>query len=188
MKIGTKSVLFGAHQFILHPLLCALAWWRLYGFPWDPRLWLAFVVHDLGYVGKAEMDGPEGELHVEWGARLMGRLFGPKWYDLCVYHSRFRAKQDGRKPSRLCIADKYLIVLEPAWLYLPRVRLSGEVREYMSKAHAGGKYSTMNLATRNQLAWYKSVQAYLRKWVAEHKDGREDTWTPGQGDDECQTP
>ena len=37
MKIGTRSVLFGAHQFATHPWFVAAAWWRLYGFPWDPR-------------------------------------------------------------------------------------------------------------------------------------------------------
>ena len=48
MKVGTKSVLFGAHAFWLHPFFVAVAWTRLYGFPWDPRLWVAFFVHDLG--------------------------------------------------------------------------------------------------------------------------------------------
>ena len=45
LRVGTKSVLWGAHQFLLHPLFVAWAWWRLYGVPWDPRLWVAFVVH-----------------------------------------------------------------------------------------------------------------------------------------------
>lgn len=71
MKIGTKSVLFGAHCFFLHPFFVALAWWKLYGFPYDPRLWVAFIVHDLGYLGKPNMDGPEGETHVEFGAKIM---------------------------------------------------------------------------------------------------------------------
>jgi hypothetical protein len=71
MKIGTKSVLFGAHGFFLHPLFVALAWWKLYGFPFDPRLWLAFTLHDLGYIGKPNIDGPEGEEHPTFGARVM---------------------------------------------------------------------------------------------------------------------
>lgn len=75
MKIGTRSILFGAHQFLIHPLFVALAWWRLYGFPWDPRLWVAFLVHDLGYWGKPNMDGPEGEDHPRLGASIMGKLF-----------------------------------------------------------------------------------------------------------------
>jgi hypothetical protein len=75
MQVGTRSVLFGVHQFLIHPLFVALAWWKLYGFPWDPRLWVAFFVHDLGYVGKPNLDGPEGERHVELGARIMHWLF-----------------------------------------------------------------------------------------------------------------
>src|SRR5690348_11894818 len=47
-SIGTKSVICGAHCFFLHPWFVALAWWKLYGFPWDPRLWFAFWLHDLG--------------------------------------------------------------------------------------------------------------------------------------------
>ncbi len=82
MQIGTKSVLFGAHCFFLHPFFVAWAWWKLYGFPWDPRLWAAFILHDIGYWGKPNMDGPEGETHPEVGARIMGRLFDRPRYDL----------------------------------------------------------------------------------------------------------
>src|SRR3990167_10895950 len=52
LTIGTKSVLFGAHQFLIHPWFVAWAWWKLYGFPFDPRLWVAFYVHDIGCLGK----------------------------------------------------------------------------------------------------------------------------------------
>lgn len=75
MTRGTKSVLFGAHCFFLHPFFVAWAWWRLYGFPWDPRLWVAFFVHDLGYIGKPNMDGEEGETHPVLGACIMSALF-----------------------------------------------------------------------------------------------------------------
>ena len=75
MRIGTKSVLFGVHCFLLHPWFVAIAWIKLYGFPFDPRIWIAFFVHDLGYWGKPNMDGLEGEMHVELGAKIMGFLF-----------------------------------------------------------------------------------------------------------------
>ena len=183
MRIGTKSILFGAHCFVLHPWFVAAAWWKLFGFPLDPRLWVAFVIHDLGYIGKPNMDGPEGETHVELGARIMEYLFGKKWGDFSRYHSRFYAKRDGVVPSPLCAADKLAIVLTPAWLYLPMARASGEIYEYMALAEkrnlAGeGKYVCMNLGTNNQREWYADVQMYLLRWVQEHKDGREDTWTP----------
>jgi hypothetical protein len=189
MRVGTKSVLFGGHQFLIHPLMVALAWWKLYGFPIDPRLWLAFFVHDLGYLGKPNMDGSEGEKHVEFGAHLMDRLFGQAWGDFCRYHSRFYAKRDGRPYSRLCVADKLSVALEPWWLYLPRVIASGEVHEYM--ALAGGKnnskyngepnskYVSMQLETGTMRGWFNAMTSYLRDWVATHRDGRPDTWTPG---------
>src|SRR5215472_14200778 len=116
MKVGTKSVLFGAHQFAIHPWFVAGAWWKLYGFPWDPRLWVAFFVHDIGYIGKPNMDGPEGELHPYIGAKIMGALFGKTWHDFCLYHSRFLAKRHGVQFSRLCVADKLSICITPAWL------------------------------------------------------------------------
>ena len=30
MRVGTKSILFGVHNFVLHPPLVGIAWWRLY--------------------------------------------------------------------------------------------------------------------------------------------------------------
>jgi len=185
MKIGTKSVLYGAHCFLIHPWFVMFAWWKLYGFPNDIRLWVAFFVHDLGYIGKINMDGPEGETHVELGARIMG-IFGKKWADFSRYHSRFYAKKDGVQFSALCVADKLAICLEPAWLYLPRVRWTGEINEYMNlavrKKYDGepvSKYESMSLSTKSAKDWHTGMTSYMRRWVEEHKDGREDTWTPG---------
>lgn len=176
MKIGTKSVLFGAHCFILHPWFVAIGWWKLYGFPFDPRLWVAFFVHDLGYVGKANMDGPEGELHPYWGACLMGALFGRKWFEFTLYHSRFLSKKNGAQYSKLCVADKLAITLTPAWLYLPMVKATGEIKEYMKDAerNSNGQLKVQN----SEKLWKSGVDDYVRNWVAEHKDMKEDTWTP----------
>jgi len=77
MRVGTKSVIFGVHSILVHPFFVAYAWSRLFGFPWDPRLWVAFLVHDLGYIGKANMESSEGQQHVVVGGRIMGWLFGP---------------------------------------------------------------------------------------------------------------
>ncbi len=192
MKVGTKSVLFGAHCFFLHPWFVAWGWWKLYGFPWDIRLWFAFFFHDLGYLGKPNMDGEEGERHVELGAKIMTALFdrGPDvegtWTDfgwlgpwglLSLLHSRFYAKKLRMSPSRLCIADKMAITLTPAWLYLPMVNWTGEIREYMAMSVQNGntKYSFMSIDHKSQRQWYANMQNYVSKWVAEHKDGREDT-------------
>ncbi len=93
MRVRTKSILFGVHNFVIHTALIALAWRRLYGFPCDPRLWLAFLLHDAGYFGKRSMEGREGETHVELGARIMGSLFGAEWADfskLCGIRRNFK--------------------------------------------------------------------------------------------------
>jgi hypothetical protein len=80
MRLGTKSVLYGAHAFWLHPFFLAYSWWQLYGFPWDPRLWVAFFVHDLGYLGKQKMDDEVGETHPIVGARIISWLFDRQPY------------------------------------------------------------------------------------------------------------
>jgi hypothetical protein len=182
----------------------------------------------LGYWGKPNMDGPEGETHVEFGAKLMSlfdlrfkiyrtrfiyrtynnrkwngwKIFlefpkyhknsisiikstSTKWADFSRYHSRFYAKKDGVNPSRLCIADKLAICLEPSWLYLPRVNWSGEIVEYMKLAESRNlageninKYESMKLSTKSQKDWFEAMTSYLQRWVDEHKNGKDDTWTP----------
>lgn len=183
MKVGTKSVLFGAHC-VIHPLCVGIAWWRLYGFPWDFRLWVAFVVHDLGYWNSPNLEGPEGERHVELGARIMTRLFGPEWGELCAGHSRHWAKRCGRPVSRLCFADKLAFVLTPDWLYLLMTRATGELHEYMQKSRdrqAGAACFTAEesdcLASPDPATWLRGLKSYTLRWIAEHLDGREDRWT-----------
>ena len=182
MKIGTKSVLFGAHCFFMHPFILAFAWWKLYGFPWDLRLWVAFFVHDLGYWGKPNMDGEEGELHPYLGANIMGYLFDKRgilstghWYYFTLYHSRFLAKKEGGNYSRLCVADKLAIALTPNCIYLPMVNWTGEINEYMKDAAKNSNHAVSG--DNGQKAWINGVKDYVRKWVIEHKDLKEDNWT-----------
>lgn len=196
MNVGTRSVLFGAHCPLVHPWFVAAAWWKLYGFPRDPRLWVAFFVHDIGYWGKPNMDGAEGEDHVWPGAKLMGALFdadaalphpcarwlgplfdrvwgkqphGMSWYCFTFYHSRSIAQRYGVDVSRLCIADKYSICLTPWWLYGAQATLSGEIDEYVQESKTG-KYKDLHLSNGSMRRWHGEMQAYLRRWVAEHKD------------------
>lgn len=201
MKIGTKSILFGAHAFFLHPWFLAWAWFKLYGFSevedpfvgrislWSPLLWLAFFLHDLGYLGKPNMDGPEGELHPELAGRIMRRLAGSGWERFCLFHSRYLAKQSDQPYSLLCPADKLAIALEPRWLYLARVIATGEIKEYMKLAgsrnseskYAGEpltKYESAGYDLTTRRSWCMNMQEYCRSWAYEHRDGRQDTWTP----------
>ncbi len=167
MNIGTKSLLFGAHQVFIHPWFVAWGWWKLYGFPWDPRLWVAFVVHDWGYWGKPNMDGPEGEQHPELGARIMGSLFGKKWYFFMRYHSRFLAKKDDQSFSRLCCADKYAIVLYPVWLYLLQTRWTGESKKFMAmEKHV----EDLGFRHTSVVEWFKHLQNHMRDWALRHRE------------------
>jgi len=190
MKVGTKSVLFGAHAFWLHPLFVALAWVRLYG---------------LGYWRCSDMDGVEGEGHPAWAAGFMYNVLRPRgrvgrwlvpwvwgnqragaWYNFCLYHSRFLSKRACSPYSALCPADKLAVAIEPWWLYLPRVVASGEVHEYMAlsrgKVAKAGKYASMALSTDSRRSWFRSMSKYLRDWAYEHRDMKPDRWTPDRGE------
>lgn len=183
MRVGTKSVLFGAHCFFIHPFFVAAAWRRLYGFPWDPRLWAAFLFHDIGYLGKPNMDSFEGEQHVLLAGHIMGSLFGARWRDFTLCHSRHWAKRLGKPYSKLCVADKLAFVMTPGWLYLPMARASGELAEYMRVASArqsGGQFSNFELSLlrrRNPEVWLEGLKSYTRRWIEKHRDGRTDHWT-----------
>lgn len=176
MKIGTKSVLYGAHCFFLHPWFVAAAWWKLYGFPTDPRIWIAFFVHDLGYLGKPNMDGAEGERHVELGAKIMSSLFGWRWGEFSLYHSRYYAKKENHAVSKLCFADKLSFALTPRWLYLPAVTATGEISEYLKNAQKADSGHWKPTGYDKNL-WHSQLCEYMKKWVEEHKNGGVDTWT-----------
>lgn len=182
---GTRSILFGTHCWFIHPIFVMFAWWKLYGFPKDWKLWVCFFIHDLGYWGLPEMDSELGETHVEFGANLATKLFGSKYGNLCKFHSRYYAKKHGVNPSQLCMADKLSIALEPWWLYLPRTWASGELREYMTnakkRADSNEKLSDderKKLLSQNPREWFDGLKEYMIRWVEHHKVvGTEDTWT-----------
>jgi hypothetical protein len=201
--IGTRSVLVGAHQFILHPLILAFCWWWEYGFRaveigrrrkhyrgigysvpeyaslWRPALWVAFIVHDIGYVGKVDMDGIDGATHPEVGAKIMRALFGEPWGDFVLLHSRNYAARLQRPVSPLCVADKWAIVLEPAWLYLPRVWLSGEYSEFREHGRRRaldpvGLYHSEweGFANGGPFGWQRALKSYTRRWIERHQQQR----------------
>ena len=176
MKVGTKSVIGGAHCFFLHPFFVAWGWTRLFGFPWDPCLWAAFGLHDIGYLGRSDMDGPEGQEHVLLGARIMGSLFGPAWEDECLRHSRYWCRRTGVPISRLCLADKLAFALMPAWLYLPMTRWTGELAEYMIRSRerqAGENSFTRDeeqlIQSESPELWLRGLQSYTLRWVERHR-------------------
>jgi hypothetical protein len=138
MKIGTKSLLFGVHQFILHPLFVFWGWYKLYGLPNWKEL-ICILIHDWGYWSCNDMDGMEGEKHQNWAADWVSSfldkqndLVSHKYYLLCVLHSRFHAKNLELPPSKLCWADKLGTALMPTWLWVFLGTLTGEIKEYMT--------------------------------------------------------
>lgn len=148
MTIGTKSLIFGVHNPFIHYYYTAKAWLKLYGFNLrflDPRLHLSFLLHDLGYWGCKTMDGEDGSRHPELGARVIGKLFGIRWYDFCLFHSGTMVKiyneesDSGFRESKLFAADKLSSILYPKWLYKILSTLSGEWFEY-AEQHFQGKF------------------------------------------------
>jgi len=157
MKVGTKSLLFGVHQFLWHPFTVWIAWVWLYRRPPGFRESICILIHDWGYWGKAHMDDEEGERHPELGAKIAGRLFGEKYHNLCLFHSRHYARNAGCDPSPLCWADKLSILFEPWWLYLPRAWASGELAEYR---HLAADAGFIPLSARHR-EWHRWIRDRL---------------------------
>jgi len=171
MKIGTKSLLFGCHQFLWHPLTVALAYRKLFRRWPDAVGFLCIALHDVGYWGCADIDGPEGKLHPVVGAKWVGRivyrwrrmfcresklasqLYAAESAERCLLHSRSVAMQTKMQPSDICWADKYVVCVEPEWFYLFRTWLSGEAKEFVDNAVKSGNLpeGTTNLQWHR---WY----------------------------------
>lgn len=169
MKIGTKSLLFGVHHFIFHPITVYAAWCSIYKSQPTWQETICIIIHDWGYWGKNNMDGEEGESHPKWAAKVAKKLFKyDYYYDLCAYHSRSYAKKDGAEPSKLCWADKYSIVFDPWWLYLPRAWATGELKEYRQVCSDSGYI----LSTESNLIWYNFIVARFINLVNEKVVGK----------------
>lgn len=161
MKVGTKSILFGVHNFIVHPITVYRAWKYLYGKPTWREL-ICIIIHDWGYWGKPNMDGAEGERHPEFAAKIAAKLFGQQYGDLCLWHSRHYARKVGAEPSKLCWADKLSIVMEPRWLYLLRAKLSGEIKEYRHTSANSG-YIPLSRTNKEWFVWVSSWMEEMGK-------------------------
>jgi hypothetical protein len=151
--VGTRSLLFGVHQFIWHPWTVYRAWRYLYGSPTWKEVF-CILVHDLGYLGKVNMDGEEGSRHPEAGAELALRILGEDHYKLVLYHSRHYANLKNELPSKLCWADKLSIIYDPKWFYLLRARSTGEIKEYRKNG------SSYVLESMNDSEWFD--------WITNH--------------------
>lgn len=171
MNVGTKSLLFGVHQIVLHPIFVAMAWRRLYGRWPNWREAICIVVHDWGYWGCPNMDGQEGQRHPVLGGRIAGCLLGRQWSDFTIAHSRHYANTRGIEPSPLCWADKLSWAMYPAWLYVPLARASGEIREYRQMAARISRTHRMYVSlNESDWYWFRKLKAYGES-VAETRSG-----------------
>lgn len=163
MNIGTKSVLFGVHQFVIHPVLVLYAWFILHRRCPSLAELMAIITHDLGYLGMPNMDGPEGSGHPENAARFWrGRFgtFGDSVADLILGHSRFHAKANNLPLSKLFRPDKLATAFYPIWLYLLLANLSGEIKEYMS-LRGSEKYPDHQARAQTQVQWFLEIQGNM---------------------------
>lgn len=122
------------------------------------------------------MDTEEGERHPELGARLMASLFGKKWGDFCLYHSRYYSRRFNLPMSKLCAADKLAFGMTPKWLYLKMTAFTGELDEYMENAIARAATSLhltesekKLMATGDPSDWWDGVESHLTTWAQENK-------------------
>lgn len=171
MKIGTKSLLFGVHQCLWHPFTVWLAWIRVHRRLPGFVTCLCILLHDVGYWGCDNLDGPQGKRHPYRGARyvrnivrfLTGSLVkSDAAYDLCIYHSSSVAYLDGRTPSPLYLPDKVSILCEPGWFYMFRAWLSGELSEYVDNSPAF-------VGTRGSWPWYHWYRGLILSKLSAHK-------------------
>jgi hypothetical protein len=163
MRTGTKSLLFGVHQFAWHPVTVTLAWRKLYG-KWPTwRESICILVHDWGYWGCEKMDDAKGEEHPILGANLVYAIFRDHaMYMLCRYHSRHHARVHGQEPSALCWPDKLSHIFYPVWLYWFLSTITGEVNEYKGNAEI---YLGRRLSNWQYAQW---IKAHFRK-IAEER-------------------
>ncbi len=184
---GTKSILFGVHQFLWHPWTVARAWRHLYG-QWPAwRQWVAIFCHDIGYWGKPNMDGPAGRTHPVAGADLacdivyfIGRIVYRRRGDaaldaesareLCLWHSTHYAELEGAAVSELYLPDKVSVLYDPVWFYLLRGSLSGEINEYYHREnHKRWMHGEeMFRSKREWLVWYRNhIREKARKTLVD---------------------
>ena len=104
------------------------------------------------------MDGEDGKHHPILAGRIAHKylddraFYGDAYSALCLFHSRYTAKDLEREPSKLCWADKLSCKYDPWWLYLPRAILSGEINEYRQSAAEFGAVPLM-ASNREWYAW-----------------------------------
>lgn len=126
MTEGTKSYLFGCHQFFMHPFQVIRAWRKLYGK--YPKLWqlVCIFLHDIGHLGKDYLsDYEQKKSHWKMGAKIAHRLFGHKGLIFISGHTTQSSRGMSGYRSKLFWADKYSWLIAPRWWLKLNDRVEG---------------------------------------------------------------
>jgi hypothetical protein len=168
VNVGTKSLLFGAH-WPPHVLMVTAAWRWLYG-AWPTLRELgAICLHDIGYAGCLEMDGPDGTGHPLLGAIVADFLLGEDMGDLIRGHSKGYAEAAGVPLSKLYGPDKLSHACEPTWLYVWRTRLTGEIRQYRAVSH--GCAPRNDDPAVSDYEWFRVIRMRMARGGIDHAIG-----------------
>jgi len=124
MKEGTKSVLFGCHNPILHGIFVLMAW-KLEYKAW-PKWWeiICIFLHDIGVWGRQYLSDDDAKIgHWETGAHFAVWLFnfGPlRFANLggapFLFIAGHAPEESGYPKSKLWKPDKRVWLVAPLWL------------------------------------------------------------------------
>jgi len=123
MTEGTRSLFFGCHQFLLHPLWVIIAW-RL-EYKTFPKWWeiICIFLHDIGICQRQYLSDDRAKVgHWRLGSDLSGEIVGrltnwrgEMWYKavcLCAGHC---PEESTFSESKLSRADKRSWLVAPMW-------------------------------------------------------------------------
>lgn len=114
MKEGTKSLLIGCHQFLIHPIFVIMAWHFKYK-KW-PAFWqvICIFLHDIGHWGTDYLTNYQEKVdHWQLGAKWGWKLFGPKGFKFIAGHY---PEYSHFLESELALPDRYSQALYPLWM------------------------------------------------------------------------
>lgn len=157
MTAAQRSFLMGMHNPILHSATVTIGWIKLFRQMPSIKEFICILFHDIGYLNQKSIDGTDNR-HPEFGARMC-TLFGSKYYELCIAHSRDYAKKFNFPLSKLGYADKYSVLIYPNFLFKWLIKIGGEANEY----HNTTKTRKWGFPVQVEL-----IKADYEKWVREN--------------------
>lgn len=120
MREGTKSVLFGCHNPILHGIFVLMAW-RLEYKSW-PKWWelIGIFLHDIGVWGRQYLSDDKAKighwrLGASWTSVIVAYLHGPS-KDAYLFVAGHCPKESGAIKSKLWKPDKRVWIVAPMCL------------------------------------------------------------------------